>query len=320
MRKTIAALTLISALALVGCGSVTQSANIPEATTAATTAEATTEPTTEKEEYKLIGRKATGSDVFVLDLENKTGKEIIGFTVKSETEEKYPDNMLEEKDTFTKDEKRTLYYVPNKVSDVVYGESDKIANLQYTVKLEFADKKEAILHNFPFDDLDSAEIYLEGDIAYIKYTSKLTKEKIDTKAAEEMTAKLTDNTEPVHEIDPEANEHIDAAYEEDDTPSYSPANQSPAPAAQTPAANTQTPAVNNQTPDSGCGNGFATNPDAGCGNGFATNPDAGCGNGFATNPDAGCGSGFATNPDAGCGSGFATNPEAGCGSDFVTNN
>lgn len=306
MRKPLAILAFISVLALAGCGSVAQSSNVSQTTTSATTtAEPTTEAATEAEELKLIGKKASGSDVFTLDLENKTGKDITGFTVKAATEEEYPDNMLEEKDTFTKNEKRKLYYVPKKVSDVVYDDSDKIANLQYTVKLVFADKEEAVLHNFPFDDLDSAEIHNEDGITFIKYTSKLTKEKVDTKNAEEMTAILPDSTKAIQEIDPDANNHIDATY--DPEPSYTPAP-------------TQAPEVN--TPDTGCGNNFATTPtpDQGCGSGFATNPDQGCGSGFVTNPDQGCGSGFATNPDQGCGSGFATNPEAGCGSNFVTNN
>ncbi|MCR4794038.1 MAG: hypothetical protein K5898_02500 [Ruminococcus sp.] len=306
MRKPLAILAFVSALALVGCGSVAQSANVSQTTTSVTTtAEPTTEATTEAEELKLIGKKASGSDVFTLDLENKTGKDIVSITIKAETEEKYPENMLEEKDTFAKDEKRKLYYVPKKVSDVVYGKSDKIANLQYSVKLVFADKTEAILHQFPFDDLDLAEIHLEDGVAFIKYTSKLTKEKVDTKGAEEMSEILPDSTEPIHEIDPDANNHIDATY--DPEPSYTPA---------------PTQAAEVKTPDTGCGSNFATNPtpDQGCGSGFATNPDQGCGSGFVTNPDQGCGSGFATNPDQGCGSGFVTNPDEGCGSGFVTNN
>ena len=280
MRKKIAIIAFISALVLTGCGNVTQAAQIPEATTVATTtAEATTEATTAAEEYKLIGKKAEGSDVLIADLENKTDKEIVSFTVKAETEKDYPENRLEDKDTFDKNEKRTLYYVPKKVSDVSYGDSEKVATLQYSVKIEFADKTEAVLHNFPFDDIDKiAELHLEDGITFIKYTSKTTKEKVDTKAAEEMTATLPETTEAIHELDPDANNNIDASYVEETT--YAPVQQ------QAPAA---------QTPDTGCGSGFATNPDAGCGSGFATNPDAGCGSGFATNPDAGCGSGFVTN-------------------------
>ena len=108
MRKTLATLSFISAIALVGCGTITQSANLSEPTTVVTTTEVTTEATTASEELKLIGKKASGSDVFVLDLENKTGKDIASFTVKAETEDKYPDNMLDEKDPFVKGEKRKL--------------------------------------------------------------------------------------------------------------------------------------------------------------------------------------------------------------------
>lgn len=309
MRKTLATLTFIAAIALTSCGSVTQSADIPQSTTAATTTAAqTTEATTKAaEELKLIGKKATGSSVYTLDLENKTGKDIKSFQVKAETEEEYPANMLEDKDSFIKNEKRTLYYVPNKVSDVVYGDSDKVASLQYDIKLIFADNKEVVLHSFPFGDLDSAEIFLENDIAYIKYTSKLTNEKVDTKGAEEMTAKIPESTETISELEPEANDHIDAHYEE---PDNTQSNQSPvaqSPVQQAPAV--QTPTAATKTPDTGCGDKFAVNPDQGCGDKFAVNPDQGCGDKFAVNtPDEGCGSKFETNtPDEGCGSRFATN-------------
>ena len=306
MRKPMAIITFLAALTLASCGSVEPSANVAQTTTAATTeAETTTKATDAAEELKLIGKKATGSSVYTLDLENKTGKDIVSFKVKAETEEEYPANMLEDKDQFLKDEKRTLYYVPNKVSDVVYGDSKAVANLQYDIEIEFADKKKAVLHSFPFGDLDSAEVFLENDIAYIKYTSKKTNEKVDTKEAEEMTAKHPETTEPVSEVDPGANEKIDAHYEETDNSSaaqapvqqQSPANQV-SPAVQTPV---------NQTPDTGCGNKFETNPDTGCGSQFEVNPDAGCGSQFEVNPDAGCGSQFEVNPDAGCGSRFAVN-------------
>lgn len=302
MKKPLAIFAFLAALTLAGCGSVTASTNVAETTTApATTAETTTKPT-EAAELKLIGKKATGSSVYTLDLENKTGKDIVSFKVKAETEENYPANMLEDKDNFLKNEKRTLYYVPNKVSDVVYGDSEPVANVQYDIELEFADKKKVVLHSFPFGDLDSAEIFLENDIAYIKYTSKLTKEKVDTKETEKMAATLPETTEPVSEVNPDANEKIDAHYEEpDNTPAQA---QTPV-QQQSPAV--QTPAV--QTPDTGCGDKFAVNPDQGCGNQFEVNPDAGCGDRFAVNtPEEGCGDKFAVNtPEEGCGSRFAVN-------------
>ena len=99
MRKPMAIITFLAALTLASCGSVEPSANVAQTTTAATTeAETTTKATDAAEELKLIGKKATGSSVYTLDLENKTGKDIVSFKVKAETEEEYPANMLEDKD------------------------------------------------------------------------------------------------------------------------------------------------------------------------------------------------------------------------------
>ena len=300
MRKTLATLTFIAALALAGCGSVTQSADVAQTTTATTTSQTTTETTTSSDkEYKLIGKKAEGSSVFVLDLENKTGNDIISFQVKAESEKDYPANMLDEKDPFLKNEKRKLYYVPTKVSDIVYEDSDKVSSLQYSIKLVFADKKEVVLHNFPFGSLDSAEIFLEKNIGYIKYTSKLTNEKVDTKEAEEMTASLPETTtEAMSEVDPDANENIDAHYVEDATQA---AVQQQAPVQQQSPAN---------EPATGCGDRFASNP-------VKEEPATGCGDRFASNP-------VNEEPATGCGDRFASNPvneepATGCGDRFASN-
>ncbi len=274
MRKVFATITFACALALVSCGNVTPAAEVstPATTEATTTAQVSTEPTTSTDMMKLIGDRAAGDSVYVLTLDNKTGKDIKSFTVKADSEEEYPANMIDEKDPYIKNERRLLYYVPNKVSDVTYGDSDEIATVGYTVKIEFTDNKSAELHSFPFGDLDEGEIKLEKDIAYLEYTSKETGDKVSTKEAEKAAAELAAEsaTEAVSEVNPDANNNIDAQYYEEpvytqpayDEPVYTPpVNQEPV--TQAPVATpepTQAQAAAPINPNSGCNPDPEKNP------------------------------------------------------------
>ena len=248
MKKFIGILTFTAALALVSCGNVTPAAEVSQtATEATTTVQVSTEPTTSTDMMKLIGDRAAGNSVYILTLDNKTGKDIKSVTIKADTEEEYPANMIDEKDPYIKNERRLLYYVPNKVSDVTYGEGDEVATVGYTVKIEFTDNKTSVLHNFPFGDIDEGEIKLEKDIAYLEYTSKETGDKVSTKEAEKAAAELEaeSNSESVSEVKPEANNKKDAQYV--DEPVYTPpVNQEPV---YTPPVNQEpvyTPPVNQE--------------------------------------------------------------------------
>ena len=65
------------------------------------------------------------------------------------------------------------------------GQSEK---LEYNVRLTFEDKTEAVLHNFPFEDMTKAEIHMEDEVVYLTYTSSSTKAPVSTKAAEMMAS------------------------------------------------------------------------------------------------------------------------------------
>ena len=204
MKKFIGTMAFIAALALAGCGKVTTAANTQPTTTAPATKAAATEPTTSEDQMKIIGDKATGDSVYIITLDNKTGRDIKGFTIKADTEEEYPASMIEAKDIFAKNERRRLYYVPVKTSDVTYGDSDEVATQEYTIKITFSDDKEAELHQFPFGDLELGEILMDKDVAYIEYISKLSDKKVSTKEAEKMIAetnKSEEATEPASEIE-----------------------------------------------------------------------------------------------------------------------
>ena len=277
MKKFIGTLTFAAAHALVGCGNVTPAAEVSQtATEATTTVQVSTEPTTSTDMMKLIGDRAAGNSVYILTLDNKTGKDIKSVTIKADSEEEYPANMIDEKDPYIKNERRLLYYVPNKVSDVTYGDSDMIATVGYTVKMEFTDNKTAVLHNFPFGDIDEGEIKLEKDIAYLEYTSKESGQKVSTKESEKAIAEndAENDTETVSEVNPDANNNIDAQYIDEpvytqpayEEPVYTPpVNQEPvtqAPVAQTPVVTpepTQAQAADPVVPDNGClGDGALT--------------------------------------------------------------
>ena len=220
MKKIIGTMAFIAALVLAGCGKVTTAADPQQTTTPATKAIAT-EPTTSEDQMKIIGDKATGDSVYIITLDNKTGKDIKSFTIKADTEKEYPASMIEPKDIFAKNERRRLYYVPVKTSDVTYGDTDEIATQEYTVKITFSDDKEAELHQFPFGDIELGEILMDKDVAYIEYISKLSDKKVSTKEAEKMIAETAKPEEPT-----EAASEIEQSYYEE--PVYTqPAYQEP---------------------------------------------------------------------------------------------
>lgn len=260
MRKLFATLTFVTALALVGCGNVTPAASVTQETTAATTTQEATEPTTSTDKIKLIGDKAAGDSVYIITLDNKTGKDIKSFTVKAETEEEYPANMIDEEDPYINNERRILYYVPVKTSDVTYGDDDRIASQEYTIRIEFSDKKTAELHQFPFEDMEEGVIKLDKDVAYIEYTSKLTGDKVSTKEAEKAIAESQETTEPASEIEDNNSYYEEPVYTQPyyEEPVYTqPATQYVAPTTEY-VAPTEAPTAAN--PNGGCNPNPDENP------------------------------------------------------------
>ena len=199
MKKTIATLAFIAAFALTGCGSVTQSANIPETTTAATT-QAATEATTTSDNMKLIGDRASGNSVALLTISNKTNKDIVSISIKSDIAEDFSANMINEKDPFVKNEKRLMYFIPEKQETITFDDDEHVATMGYTIKIEFSDKKTVELHQFPYKEIDEASLMIEGDVAYLDYITKDKGEKVSTKEAE----KVFHENEPATQAETEA--------------------------------------------------------------------------------------------------------------------
>lgn len=223
MRNKTAILAFIAALALTGCGDVSKAVDVPQETT--TTAVTTTvkediETTTSYDQIKLIGEKSTDSSVCLIDIVNKTNKDIVSFTVKSDLDEDFSSNMIDEKDPYKKDEMRLMFFTPEEEDTISYDDDDRTASVGYTIKLEFSDKKTAELHQFPYKEMEKAELYYENGIAYLKYTVKDSDEVVSTKDAEEMYKA----NEPATEADPETQSEEPADKNE---PATQPAVQEP---------------------------------------------------------------------------------------------
>ncbi len=178
LKKIRTAAALFAAMAVMaasGCGETeTSSSSVAEETSseitteATTTTEAPTEEATE-EQIGIIGVEQKGDAVCIVTLLNDTGKDIAEFSVKKSDDEDYPENMIAN-GVFENDEERVLYY--------------ESGEWEYSVKIVFDDDSEAELHNFPFDDIAEGTIKLEGETAYLVYTSVADNVEVNTKEDE----------------------------------------------------------------------------------------------------------------------------------------
>ena len=140
----------------------------------------------EKKEEKLEVIGVEKDSEFQVKLTNSTAKNITGVSVKSSDEAEYPANMLKESDVFEDKESRLLCYTAPKAAEAPADAkaTDKVLEPAYDIQLTFEDGTTAVLHSFPFGDVEEGEICME-DVVYLKYTSVASKEKVDTKGAEQ---------------------------------------------------------------------------------------------------------------------------------------
>ena len=88
-------------MVLTGCNKDDSSSSESTAETTAEIATATTEetapateaPTEAAPELKIIGAQAEGDSIYQVTLQNHTGKEITGVSVKDSSQEEFPENM-----------------------------------------------------------------------------------------------------------------------------------------------------------------------------------------------------------------------------------
>ncbi|OUN36037.1 hypothetical protein [Lachnoclostridium sp. An76] len=143
-----------------------------------------------EEVLKNIGTEAEGENIYKVVLENKTGKNIVGFSIKDSSMAEFPVNMLETEDVFADQQKRNLYYDSTSAKEMggdqaVEAEEDaKVLQPQIDIQLTFDDQSVLVLSAFPFGDVEEAQIYLEDEVAFIQYESLANNEMISTKEAE----------------------------------------------------------------------------------------------------------------------------------------
>lgn len=219
-RKQVTALligALVTAAAMTGCGKEKNESKAAVAAPTATpipTQSPTPAPTATPVPVKTMGEKVQGA--YEILLKNSTGKVITGVSVKSEKEEEYKSNLLMQKDSFTANEERILFYKASGEENAD-GQVEKQA---YNVRLTFEDNTEAVLHNFPFGDMTKAEIHMEDEVVYLTYTSAGTKAPVSTKAAEMMAA-AEGEVEPTSTPAPvENNDFVQNSNQGNQTPSY----------------------------------------------------------------------------------------------------
>ena len=219
-RKQVTALlvgALVTAAAMTGCGKEKSEDKVAVAEPTATPTPAqspTPAPTATPVPVKTMGEKVQGA--YEILLKNSTGKVITGVSVKSEKEEEYKSNLLMQKDSFTANEERILFYKTS-------GEENadgQVEQQAYNVRLTFEDETEAVLHNFPFGDMTKAEIHMEDEVVYLTYTSASTKAPVSTKAAEMMKAGEEEAAPTPTPAAVENSNPAENSNQENQTPSY----------------------------------------------------------------------------------------------------
>ena len=140
------------------------------------------------QELKTMGEKKEGS--YEVKLKNATGKDIRTVCVSVDQGE-FGTSLLPATDVWQDQKEMILYVTPEKKEGADPAQGD---TSEYDIRLSFIDNNVVTLHRFPFGYADSAEICLEGDTAYLKYTSKSLQTEQNTLEAEKAAADPTAQT------------------------------------------------------------------------------------------------------------------------------
>ena len=155
---------------------------------------ATTEP-----QYQVIGTEAEGA--YDILLKNSIGQDVTGISVKTSDEEAYPANMLASDAVLKNGETAEWFYMPEEAGETEgVGEKDIALNVVYQVQITLADGTVYELSSLGMDDIDqNAELCLEDDVVFVKYTSKASGDTVSTKE-QEVAAKAQKDTETQEEV------------------------------------------------------------------------------------------------------------------------
>jgi hypothetical protein len=223
MRRKMTAICISGALicaTLTGCGQEAETEDTTELTTTEVVIEAATaEDATpdEPEKLKTIGEAVENG--YEVKLINGTGQDITGLWIYDTISEEYGDNLLVNDDIFMADEERILYCADlseetTEETDISDTEEiddetpyDKLIPVGYDLQLILEDESEYVLHSFPFGEIESGEIFIEDEVAYVEYDGYSTKEaELAIKEAEEYTPEINDTAAPSTTQTPAATE------------------------------------------------------------------------------------------------------------------
>lgn len=184
------------------------------------------EPEYAEESLLTIGVAAEGEDVFAVVIKNDTGADITALSVKDSFQQAFPESLISEGDVFEAGEERILFYDATAAIESARENGDDEPAFDMSVTL--ADGRTAVMHDFPFDDMENGDIRCEDGVAFVVYRSISEEREISTLDAE--LALL----EPQPEEEPPAEEPAEAP-QTDAAPEQQPAQQAPTQQAQEPA-------------------------------------------------------------------------------------
>lgn len=158
-------------------------------------AEAETETEVSKDQALNIGENVEGA--FRVMLTNHMGKDIKAVKISENTQYDEKENLMQEEDIFAADEERMLCYLPEVKEETDKEETDKEEKKDdekvpeapvYNIQFTFTDDTTAEIHTFPFGDIESGELCMEEDIAYLIFEAVSLKEEINTLETEKTIA------------------------------------------------------------------------------------------------------------------------------------
>lgn len=146
---------------------------------------AETDAAEETSELKTIGAKEKEEGAFSVKLKNATGKDIKDIKIKVSGHSEFADveNLLEKEEIFAADEERILNYLPKLKEETEEKKEDtekKEEPLVFDIQLTFADDTTAVVHTFPFGDIEGGEICMDGELAYLVFESVSLKKEVNT--------------------------------------------------------------------------------------------------------------------------------------------
>ena len=144
--------------------------------------------TDEKKEEKTVGEKT--EDCITFRLKNSTTKKITGVAIKTSEDAEFPENMMEEGDSFELKEKKKIFFTKagadTEAADTAEASEDKAPT--YDLHITFEDETTADVHGVALENLGTLVIREKEGIVYGTYKQKSDKEKVSTLETEKAIA------------------------------------------------------------------------------------------------------------------------------------